>query len=295
MACVIPTFFRERTNLLHIFQAFPSPALLPFIDRFWGWENAETASIALPQLLPGTGAELYFHYRRPFHYQSSQQGWQACPDAHLFCLRRRPLPLGPSDDVGFIAVRFRAGMLARFLPVPLAELLDQVYSVEQLWGAPGRQLLWQLSWAASNAERRQRIERFLLGQLHPALDPQIERAVTLLYRAGASLPIEQLAAAVELSRRQLERRFLAETGQTPVEMRRLARFQRTVRTVLLDPQRASTDVALEHGYYDQAHFIREFRSLAHATPHAFFNTARTATHFYNTPRHPTGSMEPPFN
>lgn len=277
------------------FQALPTPALRPFIDRYWGWDSTQAEPVVLPCLLPGTGAELYFHYRSPFRYQSLPHEQQSCPQAHLLCLRRSPLPLCPATDLGFIAVRLRAGMLPRFLSIPAAELPDQVHAVEHLWDVAGSQLLRQLSWAAANVERLQLIERFLLSQLRSPPDARVERAAALLYRSGPGLSIDQLADAVELGRRQLERRFLAGTGQTPVEMRRLTRFQHTVRTVLLDPQRSSTDVALEHGYYDQAHFIREFRSLAQTTPRGYFTAARSTTHFYNTPRCQPGSMEAPFN
>ncbi|HZW12954.1 MAG TPA: helix-turn-helix domain-containing protein [Noviherbaspirillum sp.] len=74
------------------------------------------------------------------------------------------------------------------------------------------------------------------------------------------------AQLLGIGRRQLERQFPALTGQTPIEVRPTSRFQKTVRTLLLDPAADTTDVALAQGYYDQAHFIRDYRAVVAASP-----------------------------
>lgn len=276
------------------FHILPDDALKPFIDRLWGWESVADELVPLPTLLPGTGAELYFHYRRPFRRMAAQGTPVACGTAHLLCLRRQPIPLCASNDLGFIAVRFRAGMLHRFTNMPGRELIDRVLSIDALWGKAGEKLALGVAEAGSRLERLRLIQGFLLERLRAsAADDLVEHAVSTLYRAGSSISIAQLAQQLAIGQRQMERRFLALTGHPPAELRRLVRFQKVTRTLLLAPAATLLDVALAHGYYDQSHFNRDFSELAHAAPGRFLKMAQATTHFYNTSRNTLARMTAP--
>ncbi|HJV03290.1 MAG TPA: helix-turn-helix domain-containing protein [Burkholderiaceae bacterium] len=282
------------------FHLLPAPPLRPYIDRLWGWESAPGETIALPTLLPGAGAELYFHYRQPFRHASAagDTGAALCSTphaaAHLLCLRNVPLALAPMAEVGFIAVRFRTCMLARFTAVPAAGLHDGPRDIADVWGAPGRMCAARVAAADDHAARLALIQQFLLRQLRPEhADPLAEAAVDILYRSQGGVRIDQLADRLHLGRRQLERRVLASAGQSPAALRRLCRFHHTVRALLLAPDAPGLDTALRHGYFDQAHFIHDFRALAHTTPQRFLRQASGTTHFYNPPRAPDGTIQAP--
>lgn len=267
---------------MRTFTHFPPQDLAPYVDRLWGWESEGDETIPLPTLLPGTGAELYFHYGQPFEYgpisnRRSERG-------HLLCLRRAPLELQQAQGLGFIAVRFRAGMLYRFLDIPGAELIDSAESAENIWGTEGKLTVARVADAATHPERISLIVEFLRSQLRDvARDDVAEAAIASLYDTS-SISIENLAAQLHLGRRQLEKRFSSLTGQRPSEFRRLVRFQKTVRALMLASDIETVDTALAHGYYDQSHFIRDFKSFAQSSPLAYLAKAKHKTHFYNTSR-----------
>lgn len=268
----------------------PAPALRPYIDRLWQLESAGGETVLLPTLLPGTGAELYFHYRQPFRHAAPGHPGH-CPNGYLLCLRHRPLPLLPTPGLGVIAVRFNTGMVHRFTSVPGRELADRIVTVTDLWGNAGADLLHRLADNAGIAEKLALIQTFLLRQLKPrAPDPAVEHALARLYRCNGHLAIDTLAATLGLGRRQLERRCRALTGLSPRDFRGLGRFQHTVRQLMLDAAARPATVALDHGYYDQAHFNRDFRRLAGIAPLQYLADARTKTHFYNTSRRQTGIL-----
>lgn len=260
---------------MRTFHQLPAPELRPYIARLWGWQCASGEVVALPELLPGTGAELYFHTGTPFAASAGR--------GELLCLRGRRVALGEVAGAGFIAVRFRIGMLARFTDLPMAELVDQRLGVDALWGTAGNQLVTRLGNVGELPEQLWLIENFLRQQLRErARDALVEQAMPLLYRPGAAPSIERLAELSGLGRRQLERRWLRASGVTAAAMRGLCRFQHSVRALLLDPATEATDTALKHGYYDQAHFCRDFQSRLGQSPLSFLQSARTRTHFYNT-------------
>lgn len=266
---------------MRTFHLRPIAPLRPYIDRFWGWESAAGETVPLPTLLPGTGAEVFFHFRTPFCGSS----------AHLLYVRTQPLALPATDNIGFVAVRFRAGMLHRFTVIPGAELMDRACTVDAMWGRDGTELAERVAGAATFAAKAQLIQAFLLKRMQAACpDPLVEYAISRIYRDCAAISIAQLADRIGIGKRQLERRFKALTGQAPAEMRRISRVQKAVRMLLLDPAVRSADVALAHGYYDQAHFIRDFNALVRTSPQRFIDAARQKTHFYNTPWNSNGNM-----
>ena len=288
---------RLRLNhAMRKFHVLPDDVLKPFIDRLWGWESSADELVHLPTLLPGTGAELYFHFRTPFRRMAEQGAQTVCATSHLLCVRRQPVPLCPSRDVGFIAVRFRAGMLHRFTDIPGRELIDRILAIDDLWGRAGKGLALRVAAADTLPERLRLIQDFLSERLRiESADDLVEHAISALYRESSSITIEQLARRMRIGQRQLERRVLALSGQSPAEIRRLGRFQKVARSLLLAPTAMPLDVALAQGYYDQSHFSRDFRQLALAPPGRFLQMARATTHFYNTSRGTLKKMTTPIH
>ncbi len=275
------------------FHVLPDALLRPYIDRLWGWESVPGQLVALPMLLPGTGAELYFHYRQPFYIQMPAGEPEACAKAHLLCLRSKPLPLCASEDVGFVAIRFRAGKLHRFTDIPAGELVDRPLSAYDLWGRAGQAIQQAVADGETMPIRLRLIQDFLAKRLQTsAADTLAEHAVSVLYRESASITIGELASRLKIGPRQMERRVLSLTGKTPAELRRLGRLQKTVRMLLLAPESSLLDAALANGYYDQSHFNRDCRELAQASPGRLLQVARTKTHFYNTPFNAFRKMKP---
>lgn len=101
-------------------MARPHPALRPYIDRYWSWEATPGERIALPRLLPGTGAEVFLHHRLPFRSESGA----ALPAAHMLSVRLQPYALASTDDVGFTAIRIRAGRCGALVRESISRLLD---------------------------------------------------------------------------------------------------------------------------------------------------------------------------
>jgi AraC-like DNA-binding protein len=70
-----------------------------------------------------------------------------------------------------------------------------------------------------------------------------------------------------LSARQVERRFREAVGVSPKTLARIVRFQEVLRRT--PGESASAEVALDSGYYDQAHLLRDFRDFAGVVPTLF--------------------------
>jgi AraC-like DNA-binding protein len=272
------------------FSIVPIAPLRPYVERLWGWESIGTEIVELPTLLSGTGAEMFFHYRMPFRQRLAGND-RALDEAHLVCVRRKPIVLNSQDNIGFLAVRFRAGQLHRFVDLPGRDLIDQTLSIAELWISGGRRLSLDVFNAPSKNCALEALQRFLVDRLERGrTDELVERATAMIYRSHATTSIQQLASQLDVTRRELERRFKKLTAQTPVEFRKLSRLQHVMRELLLDPSARVLDVVLSHGFYDQAHFIHEFSQFKLGAPLKHLAVARAKSHFYNTSLFPSANI-----
>ncbi|MBS7540149.1 GlxA family transcriptional regulator [Ancylobacter lacus] len=109
------------------------------------------------------------------------------------------------------------------------------------------------------------------AQPHPPIvdlvaDDRVRRALILMEQHIADpLPIADIARRLQLSTRQLERLFQSVMGQRPAEFYRRIRL-RYARFLLDTTARSVTDIALEAGFSDCAHFSRQFKALHGFTP-----------------------------
>ena len=136
-----------------------------------------------------------------------------------------------------------------------------------MWNGAARRFEEALGEARTDAESVREAEQFLLDRLRPQVDHAIEVQVQLILRARGHIRMEPLARRMGVSLRQVERRFRDAVGVGPKALSRVVRFQEVLRR--LPGDEAWVAVALDCGYYDQAHLIRDFRQFVGLPPRGF--------------------------
>jgi AraC-like DNA-binding protein len=185
-----------------------------------------------------------------------------------------------------MCVIFRPGGAAPFLRLPLAELRNQVVSLDAIWGGAAAEIGERLAEAPTPQARLALFERLLLARLGqvshrrgPARGPAIaltQHAVAAIARSHGALSIRALSAHLGVSHKHLITHFHELVGTTPKALARVYRLNRVLDH--LDPDAAHPDawtqVAHQAGYYDGAHFNREFRAFTGQTPTDFLRLLR---------------------
>ncbi len=244
----------------------PPPTLAAFVEYFWFLELAPTAEPSLDFVLPDGRSELIFHYGTPYDIRK--------PDGEFLRQRRglfggqieTALTLKSQEASGMIAVRFRPAGASRFFAFSQSELFGKVIDISEVLGASGRDLTDKVVGdAQNNDERITFLVAFLEARLRRDCDPTLERVLKKIEQDGGTAKTTDLAKATGISRRQLERRFNHEVGLSPKAFSKITRFQRVL-TELRKPSVSVLDTALDCGYYDQSHLIREFQAYAGVSP-----------------------------
>ena len=258
-------------------SALPPVPLRPFVERIWSWEGPPETP--LPTLLPGTGSDLFFHFAAPFGVE--EQGVVSpLNHAHLTCLRSRSARLVSTGALGFVAVRFRTGVLRHF--GRMEPLLDRCPDATEVFGMSAADIPARLALLPDFNARVRHVSTFMAGQLARvgATYNRGDMAADMLYNC-AELRMAKIAEKSGYTSRSLEREVRNVCGLTPKTFARIIRLHHTVRATLLSGC-TSLDAALNCGYYDQAHFAHEFRTLTGMRPRDYFTQASRLSHFYNT-------------
>ena len=256
----------------------PGPLLAPYIDRYWLFNNTENGVAYMPQVPPGVGMDLFIHLAEPF----TTAGGISMPPAHIIFSGEHATHIAPSDNIHFIAIRFRAGALKNFTAIPLYQLPGSYASVENLWGTAGNRLLEKIKNAPGKEAAIYLLERFLAKELdkNTKATPAWNCIIDHLYHSHDSVTIDLLAKKWKISNRHFRRKFTEETGFTPKHFQRLARFHATIKPLLLNKEKAYLSTALDQGFFDQTHFIKDFKYFMDCTPSAFFRDKNFMSHFY---------------
>lgn len=224
------------------------------------------------QLLPDGSIEVVFHLGDPvFECPRHERPRPLAP--HLFTGQlTRSVTLAPGGRLDVVGIRFRPAGAAVFLHANMRELHDRFVPLPAV--APAFTPTAERLAAASGFTARVRIlEDALQGLLLRGVvgrpDPAVFGATELLEASGGAARIEDVADAVDVSGRRLLRLFNRHVGISPKLLARIIRFQSVFRALQASPAASWSELALEAGYYDQAHLVREFRVFAGITPEAF--------------------------
>jgi AraC-like DNA-binding protein len=171
-------------------------------------------------------------------------------------------------------VRFRPGTLPRLVRLPASDFADRGVSVEEAFGAAGRQVERGLANAADADEAIRVLSDALLAKLASALPPERRiRGLASLANAGtrgarsARSGVQALAADLGVPARTLRQRCADDIGLPPVRVLRVARLHNALRHALaLGTPGGWSAIAVRTGYFDQSHLIRDFRLLLGESP-----------------------------
>ena len=156
----------------------------------------------------------------------------------------------------------------RIFGCAMAELENLTVDLRDILGREFDSLMAHLNAADDWAECFALLDGYLSARLAeaPEIRPEIAWAMRQLHGSGGTIGIGALATEIGCSRKRLIASFRDQVGQTPKTVARVLRFNRVVKLLAADNAMGWAELAYDAGYYDQAHFNRDFRDFAGCTP-----------------------------
>ncbi len=266
----------------------PSSDLAAYVDNFWFMRGRGPAAMPLGhRILPDGSMEFVFQLGDPFFERRPDGRWRK--QAHLLFVGQmeRRVDIKPSGVIHTAGIHFHPAGVSAFVAGDLGRFVNRIVPLPSALGEDLAAVAARLR-AARTPERRVAIlENFLRGRRRPH-DEAMADASRRLLEATDAVDIEVVARGFGLSDRQFRRRFEAAVGLGPKRFSRIVRFQRVFEQRLEHDARAWSEVALDCGYYDQAHFNRDFRAFAGVRPRDIIKDADPLTAFFLSVSSKTG-------
>jgi AraC-like DNA-binding protein len=249
----------------------PSGPVAEYVECYWTLEGEVAPGAEPERVVPDGRPELVWNLADPIlrHGAGSPPRRQA--SALLVGQITRPILLEPTGRIDLVGARFLTSGLRAFLGgVPVHELTDVDVPIDEILGMRLRTFRDEAGAIGAGEARVRLLEARLTGDLRHAspADPRVAAAVGVIGARAGRVRVDDLAESVCLSGRQLERLFLAEVGISPKKLARISRLQHLVSLLRTPRRRSWANLALECGYYDQAHLIRDVREFTGGPPGA---------------------------
>src|SRR4029077_5631115 len=170
---------------------------------------------------------------------------------------------------GVFAVKFTPGGFHPFANVPVSRFTDDIVRLADVFGGDGDALDRAVLAATEDDPRIEAIERFLRDRA-PGVDANVERASEIVYaiaRDRRIVNVSELVRRFGLTTRTLQRLFAKYVGVSPKWVIQRYRLQEAAERIgQAGPSAGYAGLALELGYSDQAHFVRDFKAIVGVTP-----------------------------
>ena len=252
----------------------PTASLAGSVENFWLYEGYE-GEHANERILPTGTIELVINLR-----ENELRIYDA--DRTDRCSRYAGAVVSGAYGKGFVSdsqeeafiigIHFKPGGAFPFLGLPADELADSHIDLETLWGNSANLLRERLCEATTPEDRFEILQEALIKNLFRPMESHyaVAHALDAMDRR-VDVSVRDIVKDVGLSQRRFAELFKREVGMTPKLFSRVQRFQRARGAIHVEDDPPDwADIALECGYFDQSHFIREFLEFSGSTPAAYF-------------------------
>ncbi|HSL47257.1 MAG TPA: AraC family transcriptional regulator [Anaerolineales bacterium] len=253
--------------------AFP---LNKFIEHLVYYDGLRTTH-SLDRFLPDGNTEIIIDLTEQPQYiydNETLQEIQACRYAWVSGVRTQPITIPSGHGSRMLIVAFKKGGAFPFYSFPMSTLTDTVVEADFVFGTEIHHLREQLLTVKSSKRMFQLMESFLLHQAGEAIDDSIstrsvQHALMSIVHSPTIRCLHELSEQIGYSQKHFIDLFKAQVGVSPKQYLKIMRFQKAVWAIERDALPRWSQIALESGYYDQAHLIHDFKLFSGFTPNEY--------------------------
>ncbi len=249
----------------------PAEPLRRYIENYWSVDHAPGEDVDLRvEVFVDARPDLIFNFEASYRREVIGGATTVLENSNLDAQRLVPIRILQHGAVRIVGVRFHLGGLAPFTRGRLDRWSGQTPAPELVFGDESGELESSLRAASDIESSAQLLDEFFLARMRlSAAQATFERTLAALVAGDGRTTVSELAAVAATSPRQVERVFARALGFPPKTVGRVLRFQHALRRLMADPGVSLGEVAAGAGFYDQAHFIRDFRVFSGGVPRGY--------------------------
>lgn len=262
------------------YQTFePHTDLAPLVKCYWTLQVPAQKDVQRQLIIPDGCIEMAFVFGDEIKRYTSEDEFIIGPREVIIGQITETTYIEPTGYVDSFAVRFYPYGFAAFVSTPLEALANTETPLAQFFGEETSETLAQrMNRADDTAARIAIVEEFLLSRLSDrgTIDTIVRTTIETMLATKGSGAINAMLRNDASKRRQLEREFKQKIGISPKQLGKVIRLQAALKRVLNRQSETLTEIAYESEYYDQAHFIKDFKEFTGITPKKFLGSEQMA-------------------
>ncbi len=244
---------------------FPTEKLKPYIKYYVVSENELESEY---KVFPSSGLVIGFQYKGQLATVNNQTE-NRLTSAGITGISDSYKIFKNSADIGTILVYFTEIGFTHFSSNPANELFNLSLSLDEIFEkSKVHEVEEKLAIATTDKQRIKIVEQFLLTQFkNIQTDKLIVEAVKLIYQSKGTMRVKELNEKLLISQSPFEKRFRKLVGTTAKKFASIVRFHSVLDH--MNETKSLTEICYENNFFDQAHFIKDFKQFTGDTPENF--------------------------
>lgn len=262
------------------FSVAPSEKLAGLVRCFWVLEMENFSGAPYIHRTMADGCiEMVFHYQGIFDELLSNEQQTTSFSSGISGPSQQFRRFSIDQRFGIFGVYLYPFAMAELFGIPALALTNEMIDTGTILGAAGKELEEKMMLAPDNQSRMAIITQFLESKLarRKIKHNGISETIRQIIRTDGMSNVQRLAEDSFLSMRQFQRNFKEHAGFSPKLFTRIARFQTALRKYPEKESLSLTDIAYDCGYYDQSHFIHDFKEFSGHHPGTYFSGKAEST------------------
>ncbi|MEM9390328.1 MAG: AraC family transcriptional regulator [Bacteroidota bacterium] len=256
-----------------------SAPIEPFIQELWYIDSEGSAEISSQKIIPDGYSEVILHLKDP--YRINIDGiWRTQSKYLLAGQITKHFYLENTGSSRMIGIKFKPAGLYYLFGLEMSSLVDKVVELESALGGRALDLVKIANQYGNVQESVEKIQAYLLNCVSRNYEvTKLERAIDLVLHQRGLVSIEELSDVVALSERQFARVFKKSVGLTPKKYCRIVRFAHIFR-LIQNADNRWIQIALDSGFFDQSHFIKDFKEFTGEDPSKYLFEEKNMANFF---------------
>ncbi|MBQ4804657.1 AraC family transcriptional regulator [Aquimarina sp. MMG015] len=257
-------------------ETLPDHLFSHHIESYWHifFEKQPTED-ALEMFLPTCTFNIIFIDSHSIVRSSLHTKWKRLnPGAYFIGQTNTSLRFKSKRAVNITGIRFKPFAFANLIKNPLINFNDTIVNLENIFSLDNiaHLLIQRISIESKTVIQEQLINEFINGLLSKTMsvDESLRAQLNFIMFRHGSIQISELFKEFNVSKVTLHKHFVNKVGLSPKKVSQIWRMNRILQLREEFPNMSLTSIGLEAGFYDQAHFIKDFNAIFNITPFKFF-------------------------
>jgi AraC-like DNA-binding protein len=262
----------------------PRPELEGLIECYW-MMYSDDLEPTIEKIIPDGFTELIFNYRDVYRAKTGEGSWKLQSPNLLAGQLRTYFYLQNTGVTGSVAIKLKPAALTQLFGLSMGQYLDKIVDLDSF---PNPELgqLKELILAFGDIGRnkqehqvKQVLDNYFTVLHKTASENPLQAPLNLIFSSNGMISVADMAEAAGVGERQLERLFKRYIGLSPKYYARIIRFNYIFQ--LIKSKKSSwAEIVYQSGYYDQSHFIRNFKAITGEDPSSYFFEEKNMANFF---------------